>query len=130
MLPTESVVDTDVMVWDAGRYVHDAGIEVGNRVAAVTSADLVAREGACHAAENGTAIVAPADTARFVDPLAGAFLAGNIHAFTLRIDAANAGIVDVGFGVKPDRCSGEKREKGKAFHGGSLGWCEHLPVPV
>lgn len=32
MLPPESVVDTDVVVWYAGHYVHDAGIEVGNRV--------------------------------------------------------------------------------------------------
>ena len=32
MSPPESVVDTDVVVWYAGHYVHDAGIEVGNRV--------------------------------------------------------------------------------------------------
>ena len=32
MAPAESVVDTDVVVWYAGHYVHDAGIEVGNRV--------------------------------------------------------------------------------------------------
>ena len=32
MLPPESVVDTDVVVWYAGHYVHDAGVEVGNRV--------------------------------------------------------------------------------------------------
>jgi hypothetical protein len=32
MSQPESVVDTDVVVWYAGHYVHDAGIEVGNRV--------------------------------------------------------------------------------------------------
>jgi len=32
MSPPESVVDTDVVVWYAGHYVHDAGIEVGNWV--------------------------------------------------------------------------------------------------
>ena len=32
MMPPESVVDTDVVVWYAAHYVHDAGIEVGNRV--------------------------------------------------------------------------------------------------
>lgn len=32
MSPPESVVDTDIVVWYAGHYVHDAGIEVGNRV--------------------------------------------------------------------------------------------------
>ena len=30
--PPESVTDTDVVVWYAGHYVHDAGVEVGNRV--------------------------------------------------------------------------------------------------
>ena len=32
MTPPESVADTDVVVWYAGHYVHDAGVEVGNRV--------------------------------------------------------------------------------------------------
>jgi hypothetical protein len=32
MSPPESVVDTDVVLWYAGHYVHDAGVEVGNRV--------------------------------------------------------------------------------------------------
>lgn len=32
MSPPESVTDTDVVVWYAGHYVHDAGVEVGNRV--------------------------------------------------------------------------------------------------
>ncbi len=32
MTPAESVVDTDVVVWYAAHYVHDAGIEVGNWV--------------------------------------------------------------------------------------------------
>lgn len=32
MTPPESVADTDVVVWYAAHYVHDAGIEVGNRV--------------------------------------------------------------------------------------------------
>jgi hypothetical protein len=32
MSPPESVVDTDVVVWYAGHYVHDAGVEVGNRI--------------------------------------------------------------------------------------------------
>jgi Cu2+-containing amine oxidase len=32
MTPPESVVDTDVVVWYAAHYVHDAGIEVGNWV--------------------------------------------------------------------------------------------------
>jgi hypothetical protein len=32
MTPPESVVDTDVVIWYAGHYVHDAGVEVGNRV--------------------------------------------------------------------------------------------------
>ena len=92
----------------------------------VASADVVTQERARHAAENGAAIVAPSNMARFVDPLAGAFLARDVHAFVLRIDAANAGIADMGFGVKPDRCSCEKRDQCKAFHGGSFGWCEHI----
>jgi hypothetical protein len=32
MSPPEPVVDTDVVVWYAGHYVHDAGVEVGNWV--------------------------------------------------------------------------------------------------
>jgi hypothetical protein len=32
MSPPESVSDTDVVVWYAGHYVHDAGVEVGHRV--------------------------------------------------------------------------------------------------
>jgi hypothetical protein len=32
MTPPEAVVDADVVLWYAGHYVHDAGIEVGNRV--------------------------------------------------------------------------------------------------
>jgi hypothetical protein len=32
MTPAERVVDTDVVVWYAAHYVHDAGIEVGNWV--------------------------------------------------------------------------------------------------
>lgn len=32
MTPPESVADTDVVVWYAGHYVHDAGVEVGNRI--------------------------------------------------------------------------------------------------
>lgn len=32
MSPPESVADTDVVVWYAGHYVHDAGVEVGHRV--------------------------------------------------------------------------------------------------
>jgi hypothetical protein len=32
MSPRESVVDTDVVIWYAGHYVHDAGVEVGNRI--------------------------------------------------------------------------------------------------
>ena len=32
MSPPESVADTDVVVWYAAHYVHDAGVEVGNRV--------------------------------------------------------------------------------------------------
>ena len=32
MTPPESVYDTDVVVWYAAHYVHDAGIEVGNWV--------------------------------------------------------------------------------------------------
>jgi hypothetical protein len=32
MTPPESVVDTDVVVWYAAHYVHDASVEVGNRV--------------------------------------------------------------------------------------------------
>jgi hypothetical protein len=32
MTPPESVLDTDVVVWYAAHYVHDAGIEVGNWV--------------------------------------------------------------------------------------------------
>ena len=32
MSPPESVVDTDVVIWYAAHYVHDAGVEVGNRV--------------------------------------------------------------------------------------------------
>lgn len=32
MTPPESVSDTDVVVWYAAHYVHDAGIEVGNWV--------------------------------------------------------------------------------------------------
>jgi hypothetical protein len=31
MSPPESVEDTDVVIWYAAHYVHDAGIEVGNR---------------------------------------------------------------------------------------------------
>ena len=32
MAPPESVTDTDVVLWYAGHYVHDAGVEVGNRI--------------------------------------------------------------------------------------------------
>ena len=32
MSPPESVVDTDVVIWYTAHYVHDAGVEVGNRV--------------------------------------------------------------------------------------------------
>jgi hypothetical protein len=32
MTPPESVFDTDVVIWYAAHYVHDAGVEVGNRV--------------------------------------------------------------------------------------------------
>lgn len=32
MSPPESVADTDIVVWYAAHYVHDAGVEVGNRV--------------------------------------------------------------------------------------------------
>lgn len=32
MSPPESVADTDVVIWYAAHYVHDAGVEVGNRV--------------------------------------------------------------------------------------------------
>jgi hypothetical protein len=32
MSPPESVFDTDVVIWYAGHYVHDAGVEVGNWV--------------------------------------------------------------------------------------------------
>ncbi len=32
MSPPESVANTDVVLWYAAHYVHDAGVEVGNRV--------------------------------------------------------------------------------------------------
>lgn len=32
MSPPEAVTDTDVVVWYAAHYVHDAGVEIGNRV--------------------------------------------------------------------------------------------------
>ena len=32
MTSPQSVADTDVVVWYAGHYVHDAGVEIGNRV--------------------------------------------------------------------------------------------------
>ena len=32
MTPPESVEDTDVVIWYAGHYVHDAGIEAGHCV--------------------------------------------------------------------------------------------------
>ena len=32
MSPLEPVADTDVVVWYATHYVHDAGVEIGNRV--------------------------------------------------------------------------------------------------
>ena len=32
MSPPEAVADTDVVVWYAAHYVHDAGVEIGNRV--------------------------------------------------------------------------------------------------
>src|SRR5258706_8428203 len=97
----------------------------------VAPADLVAQQGTRHAADNGTTIVVPANAARLVDPLPVALFVGNVDALVLWIDAANAGIVDVGFGVSPDDRGRQQRDKGKAFHGGSFGWYERiLPAPM
>ena len=40
MSPPEAVADTDVVVWYAAHCVHDAGVEIGNRV----GSDLVPSE--------------------------------------------------------------------------------------
>src|SRR5205807_10597246 len=61
----------------------------------VAFADLIADESTGQAAQDRTAIVARARTTRLVDPLAGAFLVGNGHAFVSRLHAADGGVIGV-----------------------------------
>ena len=88
-------------------------------------ADLVAQQGTRHATHHSTAVLSLtavlsvaavlaviADTARFVDPLAGAFLARDRDVFVLGLDTAHACVVEEGLGVQGECCAGEQGDEG------------------
>ena len=63
------------------------------------------------------AVLSSAVGARLADPAVAAFQARHAHALVLRIDARDAGVVEVGLGVSRDGSGGEQGDEGKALHG-------------